>query len=64
MGDLLDLGVQADHVRGEGAETDAGRDGRRGLLSLLQFQVGLRSFSSAASRVISAEVTPRPAQRP
>ena len=40
VGDLLGLGVQADHVRGEGAERDPGRDGRRGAVGLLQFAVG------------------------
>ena len=31
VGDLLDLGIQADHVRGELAERDPSRDGRGGL---------------------------------
>ena len=35
VGDLLGLGVQADHVRGEGAERDPGRDGRRGRVRFL-----------------------------
>jgi hypothetical protein len=40
VGDLLDLGVQADHVRGERAERDPGRDGRRGLLGVAEVVPG------------------------
>jgi hypothetical protein len=40
VGDLLGLGVQAGQVRGEGAERDPGRDGRRGLPGFVQFAPG------------------------
>jgi hypothetical protein len=40
VGDLLGLGVQPDHVRGEVAERDPGRDGRRGLVCFLQVAPG------------------------
>ena len=39
MGDLLDLGVQADHVGGKVAEPDPGRDGCRGLPGFFQLPV-------------------------
>jgi hypothetical protein len=35
-GDLLDLGLQPGHVRGDLAEADAGGDGGRGVLDGLQ----------------------------
>ena len=38
--DLLGLGVEPDHVPGEGAERDPGRDGRRGVPGLLQLLPG------------------------
>src|ERR1700678_4424590 len=40
VGDLLGLGVQADHVRGQGAERDPGRDGRRGLVRFPELAPG------------------------
>ena len=40
VGDLLDLGLQADHVRGDPAEADAGGDGRCGLVRGLEFGLG------------------------
>ena len=40
VGDLLDLGFQAHHVRGERAERDPGRGGRRSLVRFVEFAVG------------------------
>jgi len=40
VGDLLDLGLQADHVRGYLAQADAGGDGGRGVLGGLEFGPG------------------------
>jgi hypothetical protein len=40
VGDLLDLGLEPDHVRGRRAERDPGRDGRRGLVRFIQIAPG------------------------
>jgi hypothetical protein len=40
VGDLLGLGVQPDHVRGEVAEPDPGGGGRSGSLGRFQFVIG------------------------
>jgi hypothetical protein len=56
VGDLLDLGVQADPVRGEVAGRDPGGDGRRGLVGVLQLQVGCRNRDGQRVDHLVAEV--------
>ena len=56
VGDLLDLGLQADHVRGYLAKADAGGDYRRGVLGGLEFgPVGL-DYSIAPGQACRAEI--------
>src|SRR6266851_1935729 len=40
VGDLLDLGFESDHVGGQVAEADPGREGSRGVFSCGEFPVG------------------------
>ena len=66
-GDLLGLGVQADHVRGEGAERDPGRDGRRGRVRFLELYelmlVSKFNQSAVVSRSTGADQSVRLGRR-
>ena len=59
VGDLLDLGLQADHVRGYLAKADAGGDYRRRVLAGLEFATLIIPRVYSGIRTVSANLSSR-----